>query len=218
MFRATLVSLLVLAPAAASGQTYPPPVIYPPDPAFNINLYITEPSYTGCLVFDDGEVGECTNLVSDPVMGPAFVWVVVSRFQGFPIGIGGVEFGIQHDNITVLDWALCTDGLQVFGNDWPQSGGVTAITWTAGCYYPPGDVAKTGYFIVEDASDGFMKILDDGFFQPRAVWADCIPAGFEIDPDQLGSAELSEGTEPTCYLGSTPVVASSWTAVKAHFK
>ncbi len=191
---------------------------YPPDPDFNANLYLTSPDYAGCSVFDDGEVMFCDNLRSDPIQEIAFLWIVASHLDGFPIGIGGFEWGIEHSNISVVGWNLCTGGNQLTAQGWPASGGVIAVTWEFGCYNPPGEVAKVGYFTIEDGDAGFMKIIDTGFFQDAAAWADCIPDVYFIEPEQLGSDDLAEGTAPDCAGNPTLVVEASWSSIKGMYR
>jgi hypothetical protein len=194
------------------------------DPFVALNLHITEADYAlWCDALDDAAVGVCENLASDPLPGEAaFLWVVLSCAGGFPDGAGGVEFGIEYEGIGMGGWALCTGGSEIPTDEWPASGTGNAITWEAGCHVPAGEVAKVGYFIVTDGAAGSVQIVGDPRLAPReALYAGCAPdpAVFAIPPENLGGAELVDGTNPTCpEPPPTPTQKSSWGRVKELYR
>jgi hypothetical protein len=223
-----LIALVLLAAPVAHAQPFDP-IRYESDPFVALNLHLTEADYAlGCDAFDDAAVGVCENLESDPMPGEAaFLWIVLSYAGGFPDGVGGVEFGIEFEDIGTGGWALCTGGLEIPSDEWPASVSGNAITWEDGCYAPVGEVAKVGYFIVTDGATGSMQVIGDPrLVPPEALFADCsvlddgnYPEVFTILPENLGGAELADGTIPACpEPPPTPIQTSSWGRVKELYR
>jgi hypothetical protein len=83
-------------------------------------------------------------------------------------------------------------------------------------------VAKVGYFVVADGATGSMQIVGDPRQDPpEAHFADCVPDPevFTILPENLGGAELADGTIPTCpEPPPTPIQTSSWGLVKELYR
>jgi hypothetical protein len=201
---ATLTAIAATGGAVAlapSGLAEDPPIGPPPlrDGRFHLNLLITSPDYSGCddPAYDWIDAGTCADLASAPHAGEAFVWVVASRDGGFPgDGIGAVQFGIEYTT-AVTEWVLCTGGLDIPQDGWPESGRGYAAAWFEGCYRSPGENAKVGYFRVEDGASGSMAIIPD----PRVnyvLWALCDAEYLRVCDSNVGSADLSLGTVPAC--------------------
>ena len=200
----------------------------PIDNRANINLYVTPADYTGCNSIDDADLATCQNLTSPPNLGDSYLWVVTSHEDGFPNGIGGIggiEFGIVWQGLDILTWAMCTGGLQIPQTEpiaWPASGTGNAITWSGGCYVPPVDVAKVGFFTISDGNSGSIAITGDPRLNPpQALYTTCFPEEtlHGYCSGNLGFANLAMGTDPLCgdNCGPTPTVEVSWSAIKARF-
>jgi len=196
-----------------------PTVAQPADPEFNLNLFITPADYSGCGTFVDADHLDCDGLASASRSGAAYVWVVASHEGGAPNGFGGAEFGIEYVDVDVLSWTFCAF-LEIAQDGWPASGTGTAMTWDFGCYAPPGEVAKIGYFAVADASVGVMHLTGDPRLGGQALFSDCSTDVFDICALNLGSAILSQGTTPVCgdHCGSTPIMESSWSHLKRLYR
>ncbi len=183
----------------------------------NINVVLTTPEFAGCSGNHLGilESMVCEDLVSTPIEGIAFLWVVMSDGDVFPDGIGGIQFGIEHEK-DMQGWSLCTGGAEIPEDGWPASGTGNAATWGGGCYYPPGENAVVGFFTLNDGASGWMAITED----PRvgtALWSDCVPVSQDFAPELLGSLDNSTGGDPNCDEIATPTIESSWGRVKAHY-
>jgi hypothetical protein len=215
MTRIALLALAALVPATALAQA-------PLDIQTNVNLHLTQPSYSGCgdPAFDLIDAGDCAGLASSAIDGAAFLWVVASREGGFSGGgIGGIQFGVDYEGVDPSGWSLCTGGAEIPDGSWPASGSGNAVVWASGCYAPAGTAAVVGFFAVPNGATGTMGITTD----PRiveALWADCEATEFEICPENLGGASLASGTTPLCgneCEGGTPVDEVTWGQVKALF-
>jgi hypothetical protein len=195
--------LLLAAAAVASGLATAGTATA--DPGQFLNFFVTPATYSGC---EDPSVdwidsASCEDLVSTPFPEPAYAWVVASDLNGFSNGIGGVQFGIEHDR-TITFWYLCTGGLQILEEGWPASGTGMAATWEDGCYHPAGDNAKIGFFYIADGNIGHLTLTPD----PRigaAQFADCGMRLSTVCATNLGSIELAAGGTPRCTPG--PLVA-----------
>ncbi len=209
--RAWTLAFGLVVPVAATAQLY--------DGDANLNVFLTVPSYAGCSEpeFEAIDAGSCADLVSEPTGGPGFLWCVASREGGFPDGIGGIQFGVEHDLGAGLPWSLCTGGSEIPEPGWPDSGTGNAITWSAGCYHPIGFAARIGYLSPEPDDVGIIELTPD----PRialAVYADCSAVLYEMCEANLGSAELADGTTPVCGENcEIPIRETSWGAIKSLF-
>ena len=105
------------------------------DPEVKVVLLASMPSYGGCAdpQYAFMNEGVCEDLLSYDTSGTPYVWVIVSRNDGWPDGIGAAQFGIEYD-AAVAAWTLCTGGSEIPVDDWPQSGAGLAATWAGGCY------------------------------------------------------------------------------------
>jgi hypothetical protein len=184
-----------------------------------LNVVVTAPSYSGCAdpIYDWIDAGVCTDLVGEPIAGFSFAWVVHSDGDGYPNGIGGVQFGIVYD-AGVTGWTLCTGGQEVPEAGWPESGTGNACTWSGGCYNPAAGNAMVGFFALSDGANGSMAITVD----PRtgeANYSDCEPVGYEFCSENLGYDEdFSDGTLPMCEdCPPTPVKDASWGQIKSLY-
>lgn len=177
----------------------------------NLNLTLTPASYSGCddPAFVAIDEGDCGDLASAPIEGPAFVWVVAGVGDG---SLAGLQFGAVHD-AAVEGWTLCTGGLEIPENGWPASGTGIAVTWSDDCYDPPGEVARVGYFRVPDGSAGTVALTADPRIE-ATLWSSCTGEDIPICPGLLGAADLSVGTIPLCGPASAevPSVPTSVTA------
>lgn len=214
MNRLAIAITMLAIPAAAMAQT-------DIDASVNYNLHITLPSYSGCAdaAFDYIDDGFCAGLNSTSSIGPAFLWVVISREGGFGPGIGGAQFGMEHAGLDHSGWALCTGGSEIPGDNWPDSGEGNAVTWGGGCYSPGGEAAMVGYFSLNDGTAGNASVTAD----PRiaeAQWADCDATLAGVCGDNLAGTVLSDGTTPICgdfCGGGTPTVSTTWGTIKSLY-
>ena len=211
MKRLALCLLALLVPVAGFAQEL--------DGDTNVNLLITQPSYTGCAdpLFDFIDEGNCADLTSDPQPAGAFVWVVYSHLNGWGNGVSGAQFGIDYD-AAVQAWALCTGGAEIPEAGWPGAGTGNAVTWVGGCYNPVAGNARVGFFTVGAPSDtGSMAVIPD----PRindTQYTDCDTNLFSTCAQNLGAADLASGTVPLCENNcGTPVEEKSWGAIKGMF-
>ena len=189
------------------------------DPNAQYNILTTIPSYSGCSdpAFDWIDEGECADLVSSQTF-PMYVWIVVSDGDGFPDGIGGAQFGIEHSVAPGGGWALCTGGQEIQEGGWPASGTGNAVTWPGGCYDPVGSNAKIGFFAYVPPGDppGSFAITPD----PRnglAIYSSCDQVSTEICADNLATdADLTDGVSPDCDASALGAVnaASGLTATE----
>lgn len=200
---ATLASILLLslgAPTAARSEV-------------TLNVHVSEATYSGCddPIFDLIAQSPCHSLGSDPVPGPAMVWVVVSLPDGDPAEVSGIQFGVEHDG-SVLQWTSCTGGFEIPEDGWPASGTGTAVTWD-GCSTPPFGSAPVGFFQVEDGSAGSIALTVD----PRtgsATLGDCDGENVDICDGNLASIMLADGATPICE-GQPGTLPASPTGVSA---
>jgi hypothetical protein len=178
-----------------------------------LNLHITAPSYSGCddPAFDAIDEGECADLASDPVSGPALVWVVASLPDDDPAALSAVQFGVDH-TASINGWSLCTGGLEIPSDTWPDPGSGTAATWPA-CYDPPGRNARLGFFTLTDGDVGTVALTLDPRIG-RTEWTDCDAYPHVLCDGNLASADLSVGTVPLCegQPGTLPAIPADVTA------
>ena len=211
MKRLALCLLALLVPAAVVAQDL--------DGDMNVNVLITQPSYTGCAdpAFEFIDQGNCADLSSDAFPGGAFVWVVYSHQGGWANGIGGAQFGIDYAGVQVQAWGLCTGGAEIPEAGWPAAGTGNAATWAGGCYNPPAGNARVGFFTVGDGAAGTIGVIPD----PRindTQYTDCATNLFSTCAGNLGSADLAGGTTPLCSNNcGTPVEEASWGRIKGMF-
>ncbi len=187
----------------------------PTDGNANLNVVLTNLDYAICggTIFDDLEEMRCEDLTSAPIDGPSFLWVVISDRDMFPYGIAGIRFGIKHE-MQMAGWSICTGGSQSAIGGWPASGAGNNVTWLDGCYYPPGENAVVGFFVLQEGSSGWMMLTHD----PRvdtALWYDCTSIEQGLDPRLMGSLDSKSGGKPNCE--PTPTLRSSWGQIKAHY-
>ena len=216
MKRLALCLLMLALPAAAFAAD---------DGDVNFNLLITQPSYTGCAdpAFDFMDQGNCTDLSSPAFPGAALVWVLVSRNGGYPIGIGGAQFGIGYDAgaLDGVSWTLCTGGSEIPEGGWPANGTGNAVTWAGGCYNPAAGNARVGFFLAPDGSAalGVSVVPDPRLADPIAQYADCDATLYDVCAQNLGSAVLANGTAPLCenLCGGTPTLEKTWGEIKSMF-
>ena len=101
--------------------------------------------------------------------------------------------------------------------EWPDTGTGNAVTYTGGCYNPAGSAARVGYLSIGNGNSGFVNLVND----PRidnALYTDCDATEVTICLGNLGDADLSAGTSPTCGDAcATPTVETSWGQIKALF-
>jgi hypothetical protein len=197
----------LMLPAISSAQ--------PQDDLSSINVTSTNPSYSGCAdpFFEVIDAGNCLDLGGARIAGPAFIWVVASRTGGYPDGIGGIQYGIEHD-LAIQGWTLCTGGAEIPQDGWPDSGTGTAATWEGGCYSSPGENAMVGFASVADGSLGNLQITGDPRLpEPQALWADCSAVEYEICPAALGSMDVARCE--SCV--GLPTQTTSWGAIKSLY-
>jgi hypothetical protein len=201
------------------------------DPYAGLEPVLTAPSYAGCsnAYYAWLETGPCEDLVSEPMEGWAFLWVVMTEMLGFPQGLGGIQFGIEYGpGVSVNGWTLCTGGSETSEDGWPASGMGNAVTWPVGCYEPPDTNAKIGYLVLEDGSAyDFVAITGDPRIG-RAAYADCLPETYVICPPKLNCILLSDGGAPLCHSVDcggpppdceppTPAKEATWGGVKTLY-
>ena len=96
------------------------------------------------------------------------------------------------------------------------------MTWSGGCYDPPGATAKAGYFSLAAGDVGMVRIIGDPRFEgldPTIGYTECFPTQtFEIPMENVGFADLAMGTAPICGPQSTPIEAVSWGRLKRSFE
>jgi hypothetical protein len=198
----------------------------------NINLYVANADYDlGCDAFADDAL-LCTDLVSGPGSPDGvFIWVVLSHQGGFPAGVGGAQFGIEYSGLGGVFWTLCTNGSEIPGSGWPNSGTGNAVTWSGGCYQPTGEIAKIGYVLAFDGSSGSFRIVGDPRLsdvdpQEQVQWADCDAAVWGVCSENRGYDDnIGDGGPPLNFEGRdncvnncvTPVRETSWGEIKSLF-
>jgi len=214
-----LVAALLTAPGAQAqlGEG-----VAPVDPMTSMNLYLAEPDYDGCGTFDEGAHDDCDDLVVAPHPGLTFLWILISREDGYPQGVGGLGFGIAHSGIGTPGWQNCTGGTQFVSNDWPDSGSGIVIFWQDQCYFPPRENAKIGYFVIEDGASGMFAVIGNPLFNPQVVqWENCDFEIFDLCEGNLAAVELDSSFGPVCgdnCNGPTPVVETTWSRLKGQFR
>lgn len=174
-------------------------------PCLFANLTVTPPSYSGCgdPAFDELDERSCPDLGSDPVAGPAFVWVMLSERDSFPGGIGGLQIGVEYEGVDVSGWSLCTGGTDIPDATWPGSGSGDAMTWAGGCHDVRGTSTRVGYFTVKSGDTGTMRLTADPRIE-ATTWAECDTRTFVVPPGNLGGGDLSVGTIPICVSRTSP--------------
>ncbi len=191
------------------------------DEATTLHPVLTGPSYAGCTdpAFDFIDAADCGPLGSASIAGPSFLWFTVVRTGGFPNGIGGTQFGIEHDLGSGLGWALCTGGSEIPEDLWPDSGTGNAMTWADGCFVSPGEHARVGFLSLTTGDAGYLRFTGDPRIE-EAVYADCDAALFEICAGALEEYDLASGIDVECssdYCAVIPVEEMSWGRVKAAY-
>jgi hypothetical protein len=194
-----------MAPAGRT-ESGPPPI--DPTPCTFVNLVVTPPSYSGCgdPDYDRLDTLACSDLGSSPLAGPAFVWIVVTDRDGFPGGIGGIQYGIEYDRVEVTGWSLCTGGSDIPMSGWPASGSGNASTWSRGCRDMAETTTRIGFLSVASADSGVIEVTGD----PRiegATWAECDAREHLIPEVNLGGGDLSLGLTPVCVSSPGPDAA-----------
>ncbi len=198
----------LLIPIVAFAQT---------DANANLNVYLTNPDYAGCAagVFAQIEASVCEDLVTAPISGPAFLWVVLSDGDAYPDGLGGCQFGVEH-TVQMDGWNLCTGGSEIAEEGWPQTGTGNAVTWGGGCYDPTGENAVLGYFSLTTGDSGELTLTGD----PRigvAMWSNCVPTSQDMYSSLLGGGDLAIGFDPNCEEQEVPTLRSTWGQIKAKY-
>ena len=209
MKRLALCLAALVVPAIVSAQET--------DVNANFNIAVTQPSYGGCAdpVFDFVDEATCSDLDLGPVAGPAFVWVITSREGGYPLGVGGAQFGLEHD--LSGGWSLCTGGSEIPEDGWPASGTGNAVTWGGGCYEPVGGNAKIGFVAVNDGDMGSIQVTAD----PRigqSLYADCDAVLHDVCAENLGGgplADLAVICGDNC--AGVPTESKSWSEIKSLY-
>ncbi len=198
--------LALLLPAMSSAQY---------DWYANLNVVLTEPDYTGweTSILPKLEAMKCEDLVSAPIDGPAFLWVIMSDRTMYPDGIGGIQFGVRHQ-MSIDGWVLCTGGSETPEVGWPASGTGNAVGWAGDCYAPPGENAVVGFFLLSDGASGALMLTADARVG-EALWYNCIPITEMFYPEFLGGLDTSTSGNPNCH--PTPTAKSSWGRIKAHY-
>jgi hypothetical protein len=117
------------------------------DPGLGIELVLAPADYAGCGSVSSLEATACEDLDSPglPVGTRAFLWIAVTYHEGFPADVGGVQFGIHYSDLEIDEWSLCTGGIEIRQEGWPDSGTGNALTWSGGCHTPENDVAVVGF-------------------------------------------------------------------------
>ncbi len=193
----------------------------------SINLYVTEPSYLGAndpryAAIDEGS---CADLVSEPVEGLTYVWVVTSREGGWDDGdpyadpgLYLITFGIEHSGVDVLGY-VTTSGLSAsFDFGFPGSEGVGHISWGGECYGPPGgESARAGLFLLADGTSGRMALTPASAGHNLTGWLSCGLTLHEIHEENLGSIILGQTAEPVC-ADLLPVKETSWSAIRGLYR
>jgi len=203
--------MAVIVPGVATAAPEGAPIL-DPSPCLFMNLTVTPPSYSGCgdPAFDELDERSCPDLGAEPLAGPAFVWVMLSERDSFPGGIGGIQFGIEHEGVDVSGWTLCTGGTDIAGLGWPGSGSGNAATWVGGCHDVEGTSTRVGYFTVTSGDAGTIQLTED----PRigaATWAECDTRSFTVPAVNLGGGDLSVGVTPVCISQPAPDVTPDCT-------
>jgi len=199
----SFVFTLIVSAGTSTAQTF--------DDSASINLYFGPPSFD-CANFG-GDVPGCGG--TSPSSGQFQpLWVTLDRAGGFPDGVGGVEFGVEHD-VNVLSWTTCP-ALDVTTSDWPASGSGIAVGFPGACVEPAGVRLVLGYFLI-DSSSGTLSITGDPRLEGvnlvcdgagSAVYVNCsdLNMGICLCDQHLASADLATGSTRICATDcSTPV-------------
>ena len=156
------------------------------------------------------------------------MYLVVAKADNVA-GIAGVSLGIQYDGVAssgidVFGWSLCSD-LDFPNGSWPNSGGGTRITWSAGtnCQRTVlgtmGAHAVAGAFYVYAYSSDTFKITENkGLAIPELRVADCNASESNINQAKgVGSAGFgaNAGCNPCLTdCGIIPVEPTTWGKIK----
>lgn len=183
-----------------------------------VALSFAPANYTGSCVVPPEEGFDCSEYSFDMVKhaaDPMFFYVGLMREGGFPIDVGGAQFGITYDaTVTVTNWALCTGGGEIPEAGWPDSGTGNAVTWGGGCYGPPAEMGRIGFFVTRPPFEGVMSLTPD----PRigkALWATCDAELFELCDENLQSTEISGVVSSICGDGcAVPTEFGTWSRLK----
>jgi subtilisin family serine protease len=177
-FRLSLSLSLVLFLSLASSSLRAEPALV---------VHLTPASYSGCETIDPSSM-DCSDIVVEGNGTTSqFAWVLASGIGE----IAAVQFGVSYDpGVDVTGWQLCTGGLQVPSEAWPDSGSAIAATWSHAQVPTSTDsLVVVGYFLVASGSEGVLAITPD----PRTGDARYADAGAEeipIDGGALGAGDL----------------------------
>lgn len=189
-----------------------------------LNPYVSWPTYTPCDDTVELEATACPDLHSDPQVGLAFVWVLLSFVEGPPEGVSEVRFGLDYESQS-QGWIMCEGVSEDPESGWPNPGTGNRVFWEDGCYRSEGCTIRLG-LIVNDGTGEFRITADPRVGQ--ANWTNCDGEVDEVEPFALGGAfDLANGTDPNCIwsdgggyctLLPTPVQTTSWSRIHSLFR
>jgi len=168
----------------------------------------------------------CEVLAADPeITQQGFtLGLYATRAGGWPEGIGGFQFGVEHEiSSPGVYWTLCSGGSEISDDDWPASGTGTAMTWAGGCQNPDGEAIFIGGFVIAGSFElpppsGWIRLTAD----PRigkALYADCTTETYEVCEENLLTWDLDELLVPACdACAATPTRAATWGELKRRFE
>jgi len=166
---------------------------------------------------------DCSDIVVEGnSSGYQFAFVMAG---GMP-AISGAQFGISYEGtVGVSDWTLCTGGMSIPEDGWPDSGKAIAVTWPE-TVFPTGDdsLVVIGYFTIEPSSSGTIEVTADDRID-SATYADDLTEQHpfaalgmaDVDGDEEGVSpcgqEEGQGDgQGGSYSESDPVGGPSWEA------
>lgn len=186
-------------------------------------LHATPASSGLCNAVNDATLS-CGSVNNGPDgFGDTFVWVIVGDVGS---EIGGAQFGVEYDSgVQVALWQPCTGGEQIPQVGWPASGTGNVLTYSQGCYRPPGNLAKVGFFYVSSGSVGAMRITDDPRFGEAMTFGCGVTGGGDGGKypacDYNGSLVFGGGTgylPADCRCSGPPTVDRTWTTIKDSYR
>ena len=176
------------------------------DPRASLNLYLAEPTYSGCddPVIDGVEATPCDEVVSPPANPGApdvvFAWVFASHTEGFADGggLGSVRFAVQYDaSLTDASFALCSGGSWIIEDEFPASGAGIAVTYEGGCTEVPLNNVRVGYLTLV-GTEGTVSLAADPRIGTARYTSCACETTFEFLPSLLGSVDITAGGAFAC--------------------
>lgn len=188
------------------------------DPAASLNFWRSVPDYSGCESFDRVALDDCTDLVSEPIAGDAYVWLVLSRVGGFSEdGVYAVEFSIEYSGVDAQAFSGCGGG--AFDDDWPASGSWASMDFNFSECEVDTEAIPIGFFYVTAGDEGTMAFGEHGAWGAARYLSCEGPPYQDICAINQATVDLSQPITPRCVAScdATPVATGSWGAVKAAY-